>query len=115
MITSAMRTVPAHEASAWLAGVTQRRLQLLVDGQTATRAWITNDGRTIFLVPIGGRFVATPDDPENHTCDRCLTWCPEGLWPFTITPWRGTGSPWAGVIFTGGLCDDCARLEGFAA
>lgn len=59
---------------------------------------------TVLLTP-----AVTPGSREDRTCDRCRAYTPMGR-PFHLFAHRAPD----GLIALGGLCGECARLEGAA-
>jgi len=60
---------------------------------------------THVVLPLG-TVAARPGTREDRACDRCRIYRPDGLHIVTLS------HPWRRVTVTGGLCDDCAALEG---
>ena len=89
-----------HEPSEWM-----RQVLREVAGRPGVRVQLdAGQEVTVLLTP-----TVTPGSREDYTCDRCRTYMPNGR-RFHLFAQRAPG----GLVVLGGLCAECARLEGAA-
>lgn len=105
--------VPTHESSFWLQLKIRETVQNLTAGLTRDCGHLQHPKTQVGVVALCQPHLIVcqpctpqlvPDELEDHTCDRCRTYSPEGLHTGAVKP-----HPMLVIVF--GLCRSCQAKE----
>lgn len=105
--------IPNHEASFWLQMKKRGLVQHMAAGLVRHCGHLQHPETQVGVVALCQPQLIVrqscqprliPDEPEDRTCDRCRTYCPDGLHTAGVKP-----RPTSVILF--GLCHSCHVKE----